>query len=221
MTFAAAETAGLGQIEALMGITPGGGATQYLRERIGRSRALEDAPGLGKVVATVAAGHQGGLPARRHPGKWLRDTDVPVLRDGTAPLQAQGGIRRGRHRRRGRPGGGQQRKRRRNVGPAADSGNPDLGHRRGHPRRVPAVRHPAGPPAPRHAIGPGVGTHRQPAHRQCDPAGAELAAGRSLGEDPRDSQAVPVRRDHDVRPARVNGSTFAWSCSLFSARSAT
>ena len=41
LSFAAAETARLGQIEALMGIVPGGGATQYLRERVGRSRALE------------------------------------------------------------------------------------------------------------------------------------------------------------------------------------
>jgi enoyl-CoA hydratase/carnithine racemase len=41
MAFAAAETAGLGQIEALMGIVPGGGGTQYLRERVGRNRALE------------------------------------------------------------------------------------------------------------------------------------------------------------------------------------
>lgn len=41
LSFAAAETAGLGQIEALMGIIPGGGATQYLRERVGRNRALE------------------------------------------------------------------------------------------------------------------------------------------------------------------------------------
>ncbi|MFD9698855.1 enoyl-CoA hydratase/isomerase family protein [Lentzea sp. NPDC059081] len=41
LAFAAVETAGLGQVEALMGITPGGGGTQYLRERVGRNRALE------------------------------------------------------------------------------------------------------------------------------------------------------------------------------------
>ncbi|MEW1659067.1 enoyl-CoA hydratase/isomerase family protein [Streptomyces sp. NPDC093707] len=41
MAFAAIETAGLGQIEALMGIIPGGGGTQYLRDRVGRNRALE------------------------------------------------------------------------------------------------------------------------------------------------------------------------------------
>ncbi|MFI0777132.1 enoyl-CoA hydratase/isomerase family protein [Streptomyces sp. NPDC021212] len=41
MTFAARETAGIGQSEVLMGIVPGGGGTQYLRERAGRNRALE------------------------------------------------------------------------------------------------------------------------------------------------------------------------------------
>ncbi|MGW1048902.1 enoyl-CoA hydratase/isomerase family protein [Streptomyces sp. NPDC002521] len=41
MAFAAIETAGLGRIEALMGIIPGGGGTQYLRDRVGRNRALE------------------------------------------------------------------------------------------------------------------------------------------------------------------------------------
>ncbi|WHX20177.1 enoyl-CoA hydratase/isomerase family protein [Streptomyces malaysiensis subsp. malaysiensis] len=41
MTFAARETAGIGQSEVLMGIVPGGGGTQYLRDRVGRNRALE------------------------------------------------------------------------------------------------------------------------------------------------------------------------------------
>lgn len=41
MAFAAIGRAGIGQVEALMGIVPGGGATQYLAERIGRNRALE------------------------------------------------------------------------------------------------------------------------------------------------------------------------------------
>lgn len=38
---AATETAQLGQIESLMGIVPSGGGTQYLRERVGRNRAME------------------------------------------------------------------------------------------------------------------------------------------------------------------------------------
>jgi enoyl-CoA hydratase/carnithine racemase len=41
MTFAATESAGLGQIEALMGIVRGGGGTQYVAGRVGRHRALE------------------------------------------------------------------------------------------------------------------------------------------------------------------------------------
>ncbi|GAA4628025.1 enoyl-CoA hydratase/isomerase family protein [Actinoallomurus vinaceus] len=41
MAFAAIETAGLAQCEALMGITPGGSGTQYLTHRLGRNRALE------------------------------------------------------------------------------------------------------------------------------------------------------------------------------------
>ena len=41
IVFAATETAGLGQIESLMGIAPGGGGTQYLAERVGRNRAME------------------------------------------------------------------------------------------------------------------------------------------------------------------------------------
>ncbi|TQM35348.1 enoyl-CoA hydratase/isomerase family protein [Pseudonocardia cypriaca] len=41
MAFAAIGRAGVGQIEALMGIVPGGGGTQYLAGRIGRNRALE------------------------------------------------------------------------------------------------------------------------------------------------------------------------------------
>lgn len=41
MAFAARETSGIGQIESLMGIVPSGGGMQYLRERVGRNRALE------------------------------------------------------------------------------------------------------------------------------------------------------------------------------------
>ncbi|MFK8907415.1 enoyl-CoA hydratase/isomerase family protein [Streptomyces sp. YS-3] len=41
MAFAAIGRAGIGQIEALMGIVPGGGGTQYLAARLGRGRALE------------------------------------------------------------------------------------------------------------------------------------------------------------------------------------
>lgn len=41
MVFAARGRAGLGQIEALMGIVPSGGGMQYLNDRLGRNRMLE------------------------------------------------------------------------------------------------------------------------------------------------------------------------------------
>jgi enoyl-CoA hydratase/carnithine racemase len=41
MSFAAIGRAGLGQVEALIGIVPGGGGTQYANLRMGRARALE------------------------------------------------------------------------------------------------------------------------------------------------------------------------------------
>lgn len=54
MAFAAIGTAGLGQIEALMGIVPGGGGTQYLAERVGRNRALEVVLGADLLDARTA-----------------------------------------------------------------------------------------------------------------------------------------------------------------------
>ncbi|WP_183392891.1 enoyl-CoA hydratase/isomerase family protein [Kineococcus radiotolerans] len=57
MTFAAAETAQLGQVEALMGITPGGGATQYLPDKVGRNRALEIILTGDLYDASTAAGY--------------------------------------------------------------------------------------------------------------------------------------------------------------------
>ncbi|WP_250032713.1 enoyl-CoA hydratase/isomerase family protein [Paractinoplanes maris] len=55
MAFGAVGRAGLGQIEALMGIVPGGGGTQYLADRIGRHRALEVVLGAGLFDADTAA----------------------------------------------------------------------------------------------------------------------------------------------------------------------
>jgi len=57
MAFAAVKTAGLGQIEALMGILPGGGGAQYLRERVGRNRALEVVLTVGLLDAETAASY--------------------------------------------------------------------------------------------------------------------------------------------------------------------
>ena len=50
-----------------------------------------------------------GLPDRHHPGLGARDLDVRLLRDRAQDLEASGGVRQGRGRRRGGPGVGQQR----------------------------------------------------------------------------------------------------------------
>ncbi|MFL1493791.1 enoyl-CoA hydratase/isomerase family protein [Pseudomonas antarctica] len=54
MVFAAQGRAGLAQCEALMGITPGGGATQYLASRMTRGRALEVILGADLIDANTA-----------------------------------------------------------------------------------------------------------------------------------------------------------------------
>lgn len=54
MAFAAEGRAGLAQCEALMGITPGGGATQYLAHRMTRARALEVILGANLIDARTA-----------------------------------------------------------------------------------------------------------------------------------------------------------------------
>lgn len=54
MTFAAIGRAGLAQCEALMGIIPGGGATQYLSQRMTRGRALEVILGADLIDAATA-----------------------------------------------------------------------------------------------------------------------------------------------------------------------
>ncbi|MEE1797680.1 enoyl-CoA hydratase/isomerase family protein [Streptomyces sp. JV176] len=54
MAFAAIGRAGIGQVEALMGIVPGGGGTQYLAGRIGRNRALEAVLGADLYDAETA-----------------------------------------------------------------------------------------------------------------------------------------------------------------------
>ncbi len=54
MVFAASETAGLAQCEALMGIVPSGGGMQYLNQRVGRNRMLEVVLGADLFDAATA-----------------------------------------------------------------------------------------------------------------------------------------------------------------------
>jgi enoyl-CoA hydratase/carnithine racemase len=54
MSFAAIGRGAISQVEALMGIVPGGAGTQYLRHRVGRNRALEIVLGADLFEAEMA-----------------------------------------------------------------------------------------------------------------------------------------------------------------------
>ncbi|SEP63911.1 Enoyl-CoA hydratase/carnithine racemase [Devosia sp. YR412] len=54
MSFGAIGKAALSQVEALMGIVPGGAGTQYLRHRVGRNRAMEIVLGVDLFDAKTA-----------------------------------------------------------------------------------------------------------------------------------------------------------------------
>jgi enoyl-CoA hydratase/carnithine racemase len=86
MTFASREHARIGQIESLMGIIPGGGGTQYLRERIGRSRAMEAILTGDSVDAATAAAYgwiNRALPAHELDEYVARTAhDIAALPDG-------------------------------------------------------------------------------------------------------------------------------------------
>ncbi|MEU1347654.1 enoyl-CoA hydratase/isomerase family protein [Streptomyces sp. NPDC005795] len=79
MAFAAIGRAGLGQIEALMGIVPGGGGTQYLAGRIGRNRALEAVLGADLYDAETAERY--GWVNRAVPADQLDDVVDRLARD--------------------------------------------------------------------------------------------------------------------------------------------
>ena len=83
MAFAASETAGLGQVEALMGIVPSGGAMQYLSTRMSRGRILEIILGAALFTADEAAAY--GWINRALPKREL-DSFVDVLAQNIALL---------------------------------------------------------------------------------------------------------------------------------------
>jgi len=83
MCFASKENGKLGQIEALMGIIPGGGATQYLSAKMGRNRVLEIILGAALFDATTA--EQYGWINRAIPEVHI-DTYVRVLAEQIASL---------------------------------------------------------------------------------------------------------------------------------------
>jgi enoyl-CoA hydratase/carnithine racemase len=98
MVFAAAGKARLAQVEALMGITPGGGATQYLGRRLGRNRALELLLGGDPIDAEAAERY--GWINRALPADEL-DAFVDRLARPAAAKLIRGGLERGAHTREG------------------------------------------------------------------------------------------------------------------------
>lgn len=83
MCFASKNTGKLGQIEALMGIIPGGGATQYLSAKMSRNRVLEIILGAGLFDADTA--EQYGWINRAIPDAHI-DSYVEVLAEQIAAL---------------------------------------------------------------------------------------------------------------------------------------
>lgn len=79
MVFAAIGRARIGQIEALMGIVPGGGGTQYLTSRIGRNRALEAV--LTAELYDAETAERYGLVNRALPADDLDDFVDRIARD--------------------------------------------------------------------------------------------------------------------------------------------
>ena len=146
-----------------------------------RSR-LDDARGLVAIVEAVAARHGDRLPARRAAGRRRRAADAALLRGREASVDAAGGVRPRRDRRRGRPRSRQQRLGGRHAGAAAHARPADVGDRGGAARRVPAVRPAAGPAAVRARAAARVGRDREPLRRQRDAARAQPAARAPLGE---------------------------------------
>jgi enoyl-CoA hydratase/carnithine racemase len=89
MAFGAIGTAGLGQVEALMGIVPSGGAMQYLSTRMSRGRVLEIILGADLFNAEAAAAY--GWINRALPADQLEEfvaglaRNIAALPDGVVP----------------------------------------------------------------------------------------------------------------------------------------
>ena len=154
------------------------------------------------LLEALAARHRVRLPDRRSASRRQRDPDLPLLPDREEAYQAPRGVRQGRDRGRGRARGRQQRRRRRRAGALALARPADLGHRRDHARRVPAVRAAARAAAVREQPRAGLGHDRQPLHRQRAPARAQPADGPGLGEAAQDPAALALRRHPGLRHAR-------------------
>ena len=127
---------------------------------------VHDARGMGAFMEAVAARHGNRVSLRRPAGRRNRNPDVSQLLPRTQAFQAATGVRQGRNRRSGRTRSGQQRRGGRGPGAAADPGAAHFRYRGDPARGVSAVWTAAGTAAVHGFELAGLGTDRQPLHRQ-------------------------------------------------------
>ena len=163
---------------------------------------MDGTRGLAALLETVAARHCVRLPVRGAACGRSRTADIFVLHHREAAVEAQGGVRQGRHRRCRRPGGGQQRFGGRHFGADAVARSADQRNRGSHADRVRVLRDSARPHAVREGAAADLDSYRQPVHRQLPAAGDQPATGAAVGQAAADAKALPVRRDPVLRHAR-------------------
>ena len=115
-----------------------------------KGRARLNLADFRKALPAMAARHRLRRPVRADPRRRRRSPHLPGLRHRKATGQApeRSGIRHHRlHPRPRSPRSRRQRHRRHRHGRAARTGTADIGHRRDHACRIPAIRHAAGTPA--------------------------------------------------------------------------
>ena len=164
-------------------------------------QAVDGPRGLEAVMEAVAARHRVRLPVRRTARRRCRAANVPVVHHRKAALQAQGGVRQGRHRRRRRTRGRQQCFGRRHFGADALARFAHQRHRGGDAHRVRVLRNPAWPNAVREGAAADLDADRQPVHRQFPAAGAQPPAGAAVGQAAAHAAALPVRGHPVLRGA--------------------
>ena len=146
------------------------------------ARAVAEPAGVAAIGDADRARLGARLPDRHHPRLRPHHFELHVLRAGEAHLQAPGGVRQGRGRRRRRAGIGQQFRLHRRLRADAGAGNPDRAGHRGADRRAADPRRSARADAGQRPPQRVLGLRRLDVCRQPDAAGAQPAAGRGVRE---------------------------------------
>ena len=172
------------------------------------ARAVAEPRGVAPVRDADRARQRARLPHRHHPGLGAHHFELPLLCGGEEDLEASGGIRQGRGRRRRGTGVGEQRgldRRLRADARARHSDRPDHG---GADRRADDPRRPARADAGERSSARVLGLRRLDVCRQPDAARAQPAAGRAVREPAAHSLRVSLSADHHVlHHRRLRGRT--------------